>query len=121
MTKVYVIHERLQYNAETKEFEPARDLSPAAEFGEMVPVVGTGRPSSDPNAELSLIQKRLADYTSDDYILPVGDPPFLMMAGAIAARATGGPVRWLRWDRRQCRYFASPLIDFYSDEEPEND
>ena len=120
MSRVFVIHERLQRNNSTGEFEPGRDFSPAAEHGVITPVVGTGRPSHDPKTELALIQDALADYTSDDYLLLVGEPQFLAFAGAIAARASGGFIRWLNWDRRQHRYFASPLINVFSELENQN-
>jgi len=115
MPRVFIIHDQPRRNKVSGEFESWRNFRPAGEFGELVTVIPSIRTSNDPNAELVKIQETLSDYREDDYLLLVGSGEFLAFAGAIAARATGGPIRWLYYDKKNDRYFPSPRIDVYSD------
>jgi hypothetical protein len=114
--KVYIVHEALKRDLSTGDMVPVQDFSSAEEFGELVHVFGQGAPKDYSDA-LSLIQERLSAYTQRDYLIFVGDPALIAMAAAVAVRATGGPVRWLTWERHEKRYRQNPALDFYSDAE----
>lgn len=116
--RVFIVHETLRRNPGTRAMEPVQDFSSAQEYGELVHVFGQAVPQ-DYEQALPIIQDALAGYTQDDYLIFVGDPALIAMAAAMAVRATGGPVRWLTWDKRIKRYSPNPPIDFYSDSEKE--
>lgn len=116
--KVYIVHETLKRDFRTGEMVPAQDFSSAQQFGELVHVFGQATAPIDYQEALSLIQDCLSAYTIKDYLIFVGDPALIAMAATVAVRATGGPIRWLTWDRRD-GYHENPPLDFYSDaEEP---
>lgn len=80
------------------------NLTPAAEYGELVVLIpaGTSLISSVPTVRT--IREKLADFNDADYLLPVGDPSAMMIAGAIAASVNHGRMKVLRWDRQEGRY-----------------
>lgn len=50
------------------------------------------------------LNEQLRDFTSDDFLLPLGDPAIMAAAAAIAARNTNGTLNVLKWDRRAGTY-----------------
>ena len=80
------------------------NLTPAAEYGEINVLVPAGMTLFSTVPAVRLIREKLRGFTDDDYLLPVGDPSIMMIAGAIAAEHNGGRLKVLRWDRDQRRY-----------------
>lgn len=50
------------------------------------------------------LNEQLRDFTSDDFLLPLGDPAIMAAAAGIAARNTNGVLNVLKWDRRAGMY-----------------
>jgi hypothetical protein len=58
------------------------------------------------------LRRLLKDYTSNDYLLLLGDPAVIGLACAIASDINNGRFNLLKWDRREKVYY--PLeIDLY--------
>lgn len=105
--RVFVIHEPLRRDRVTGEMYPMHDLTPAAEFGDIrVVLPSANRPPLDPEASLPTLREAMADFSSDDYLVMVGDMNLVCWAAALAARSTDGAIRLLRWDGRGERYVA---------------
>ena len=51
------------------------------------------------------LQKQLKDFNDDDYLLLIGDPAIIAVAGAIAAEHNNGRFKVLKWDRNETRYY----------------
>ena len=92
MSRVFVVHEPLN-----KEMEPTKDLRPAEVYGELTHCVPSGPTPHDLNSLLPSLRKTLADFTADDFILPIGHPILIGWVTAIAANNTGGKVSLLYW------------------------
>jgi len=110
--RVFIIHEPLRRDPESGNMIPTHDLTPAAHFGELTFVVPSGdRPSYDPEGSLRYIRPAMADYMPEDFIVAVGDMALVSWAVALAARATDGYVRILRWDGRPSgqKYYATSV------------
>lgn len=83
---------------------PTINISPAEAFGEcivMLPPQAAFMSSRQITQELN---KKLADFTHEDCLLPVGDPLIMAAASAIAARRANGRLNILRWDRQTSSY-----------------
>lgn len=95
---VFVVQEILKRESNGMA-RPKHDLTPAAKYGNLVFLLPpeAGRFSSGLYAER--MSKLLANYSDKDYILPIGDPAAMMIAGAIAAHKNKGSVNVLSWDR----------------------
>ena len=94
MAKVYVVMET-QY-----------DIVDAVSYGEIVkpavlPRTIYGYTSSN---LVDIARVELAGYTSDDFILLIGDPVAIGIVVSIAADITGGAVNVLRWSPKEQRY-----------------
>ena len=60
---------------------------------------------ADTDKEISDIEKELKDFCDEDYLLLIGDPAIIAIAGAIASEMNRGKFKVLRWDRNESRYY----------------
>lgn len=104
MPKVYAPQIPSRFDAATKLWIPQYDLSPAEKFGELVVLLPPDAQRIDINACKVAMEERMASYSEDDFLLSIGYPWMLTMAGAIACRETGGLIRQLIWDKRAKDY-----------------
>ena len=83
------------------------DLSSAEEkYGEVKTLVPHGQSLVSTVPVVRQLNEQLRNFTSDDYLLPLGDPSIMAAAAAIAARNTNGRLKVLKWDRRQGQYLS---------------
>lgn len=91
-------------------FMPKYDLSPAAEHGRLVFILGPGNIFKHRIGQaLTQISSVLASFTEHDSILAVGDPVAIAAAVMVATQRTGGRVNLLKWDRLTDRYESFPI------------
>lgn len=84
---------------------PRLDTTDALRFGEIRIVVDRlGEPSVAPRSLKHDVQRKLADFGPDDYLLPIGSPAVIAIVGAVAQRRANGTVNMLLWDRQNRRY-----------------
>lgn len=110
MSRVFIPHEVLQRNPESGNFERKMDLSTAAQYGELTYLLEPGRPPNDPALYLPTLRAGLATFTPDDLLLPIGHPAVVAYCSALAARASGGHLRLLVWNRRLGQYIVTPDV-----------
>ena len=55
------------------------------------------------------LREKLAGFSDDDYLVPIGDPAIMAAAAAIAASFNHGRVRLLKWDRERRIYWPVQL------------
>lgn len=101
MSRVFVPQEPTRLG-EGGRLERTIDISPAGEFGRLVFAMPPGAPPTDPDASLPFLAKVFADFTEQDYLLPVGPPQLIAWSAIYAARASGGRLSLLVW--RKGRY-----------------
>lgn len=106
--KVYVVQEVFR-KTDSGAMVPAFDLTPAAEFGELVPLLPSGWQGLDLTPAITMLQDKLKDFTVQDYILPIGNPNLMIAAGMVAAMQTGGFVKVLQWDRMRGAYIPTTI------------
>jgi folate-dependent tRNA-U54 methylase TrmFO/GidA len=51
------------------------------------------------------LRKELSTFCDDDYLLLIGDPAIIAIAGAVASEMNRGKFKVLRWDRNEARYY----------------
>ena len=88
--------------------KPTINLKPAEVFGDIVHILGQGKPPPDPMESVARIEVVLKDYTNNDLIVLVGEMDLIAIATAFAMQATGGKVNFLKWDRIHKNYFLYP-------------
>lgn len=110
MATVYQIQHTGRRDKGTGAFVP-HDVTPAMAYGEVVTLLpgDGGDPALAPAPMINHLEHKLRNFTSEDYLLPMGSPAALVAAGIIARRNAAGPVSVLIWDRHQRGYYVSTL------------
>jgi len=98
--RAFVVNEPLRADG-----TPLVSLRPAEFFGDVVCILEAGKPPPDPMESAQAIEDALQGYTSQDFIVLVGEMDLIAIATAFAMRATGGHVNFLKWDRTHRAYF----------------
>ena len=97
-SKVYVLIDQKQRDRLTGEMVSKFDFSSAERYGELIFLLASNASPRDPDANGELANG-LAEITDDDYILPVGSPVLILLAGAYAALADVTRLNILEWER----------------------
>jgi hypothetical protein len=98
--RVFVVHEATKI-ASDGSIVGAKDLRRAARYGRLVHVVPRGpRFDRTVGETIAIIEEVLDDIRPEDYLLLIGDPDWICIAGAVAAWNLGGHLRVLRWDNK---------------------
>lgn len=110
MPKVYVVQVGMQRRDTMTGDKIPFDLSPAEEFGQLVPILGPRATPYNAEAVIAEMKSQMRDFTENDYLLLVGNPCLIGWAVAIAA-SKSNTVQLLQWSGRERRYLRirSPL------------
>jgi len=109
MSKVFILQEVMRRDKVTGRTTPAHDFAPAAVYGEIVFVIDAqSRPSIIGRTLANQLKDVLKDFTEGDYLLPVGDPSMILVAGAILGKMHK-TFNVLQWERRQRAYIAMEI------------
>jgi hypothetical protein len=108
--KVFVVQEVFRKN--DNGLVPAFDLTPAAAFGEIRTIMPSGWNGIGTSEAEHIMQQKLKDFKQADYLLPLGDPVLIMLAGMVAGMKTAGYVQVLKWDRKTKAYIPV-IIDIF--------
>lgn len=105
MSNVYVVQQPSYYDRGRKEWVPKYDLTAAETFGDLIYLLGPGNIYHERlENTISVLQKRLMDYTDEDHLLAVGDPVAIATAAIIASKNTKGDISLLKYDRITNQY-----------------
>lgn len=105
MSRVFGVQRPTYYDRAKKGWVNKYDLGPAKEFGSLSFMLPPGNIFQKRLDEaIELMEKALADFTKDDYLLMLGDPVAIAIAAMITSRNTGGEVRALKFDRHSGKY-----------------
>lgn len=96
--KVYVLIDQKYKDRVTGEMVSKFDFSSAERYGDLVFLLASNASTRDPETNGDLADG-LANITDDDYILPVGSPVLILLAGAYAAIADVNRLNVLEWER----------------------
>lgn len=88
--------------------DPKKNLLPAAEYGDIVPLMAPGQGIMHTGSTVAAVRhlrSKLKTIKPADYILLVGDPMAIGLVCAIAAEFLNGRLRVLKWDARERQYY----------------
>lgn len=104
MSKVYVVQNpHRQVNGK---LVPTFNLDPAKKHGELVFLLSPSARPFQSEHVVGVLREGLKEYSSDDYLLLIGNPALIGMATAIAAHFNDGSVKLLQWDGVRGEYNA---------------
>lgn len=98
MSKVYIPQVPHHYDRSVKALVPNINIAPAKKWGEIVMMIEPGKHEAIVPL-ITAIREKMAEFNSDDWLVPVGSPTILMALGAIAGKRTNGLIRTLQWDK----------------------
>lgn len=104
MRKVYVLSNQLKV-AQDGRLVPKFNFNSARQYGEIRIVLDAPSNSiDDPNQVVETLHDNLCDFTSDDYLLPIGNPVLIGWATTVATFYSRGEITLLSWDRKNKTY-----------------
>ena len=86
--------------------EMGRNIRSAEKFGDLKIVLPDNRQIVLSSGPLTFkLKHELKDFNDDDYLLLMGDPAIIAVAGAVASDVNGGRFKILKWDRDEKKYY----------------
>lgn len=105
--RVFVVQRPAYFDRVRRGWVNKYDLTPARRFGELVFLLRPGNIYRDKlHGAIQHLTRELADYGPDDHLLAIGDPVAIAATVMAAARATGGRISLLKFDRMAEEYDA---------------
>ena len=86
--------------------EMGRNIRSAEKFGDLKVVLPDNRQIVLSSGPLTFkLKHELKDFYDDDYLLLMGDPAIIAVAGAVVSDVNGGKFKVLKWDRDEKKYY----------------
>ena len=86
--------------------EMGRNVRSAEKFGDLKVVLPDNKQIVLSSGPLTFkLRHELKDFNDNDYLLLMGDPAIIALAGAVASDVNGGKFKVLKWDRDEKRYY----------------
>ena len=86
--------------------EMGKNVRSAEKFGDLKVCLPDNRQMVLSSGPLTFkLKQELKDFNDDDYLLLIGDPAIIAVAGAIASENNNGRFKVLKWDRNEMKYY----------------
>ena len=86
--------------------EMGRNIRSAEKFGDLKVLLPDNRQIVLSSGPLTFkLRQELKDFNDNDYLLLIGDPAIIAVAGAIASENNNGRFKVLKWDRNETKYY----------------
>ena len=104
MSDVYLIHEPVQFDRRQNKMVPLRVSEAVERYGELKVVFpGADRPPRGDRA-LPVLAQAMGRFRPCDYLVLAGDWDIVVWAAVLAAKATAGKIKLLKWNNRAREY-----------------
>ena len=86
--------------------EMGRNIRSAEKFGDLKVVLPDNKQIVLSSGPLTFkLRHELKDFNDKDYLLLMGDPAIIAVAGAVVSDVNGGRFKVLKWDRDEKKYY----------------
>ena len=86
--------------------EMGRNIRSAEKFGDLKVVLPDNKQIVLSSGPLTFkLKHELKDFNDKDYLLLMGDPAIIAVAGAVVSDVNGGRFKVLKWDRDEKKYY----------------
>ena len=86
--------------------EMGRNIRSAEKFGDLKVVLPDNKQIVLSSGPLTFkLKHALKDFNNNDYLLLMGDPAIIAVAGAVVSDVNGGKFKVLKWDRDEKKYY----------------
>ncbi len=107
--KVYVVQEAR-----------GRNLIPATMYGTIDILLPPGNVAFSSSPTIRRLRDKLRNFSDNDYLLLMGDPAAIAMAGAVASDANRGKLKLLKWDKQEMAYYVVEVSLYKGELDDEN-
>lgn len=83
-----------------------KNILSASKFGKLEVLLPAGQIVLSPGPSIFKLKQKLKNYSSDDYLLLIGDPIAIALSAMVAATFNNGRVNFLKWDKQSQNYIA---------------
>lgn len=105
--RVYVVQETKITNRNGEQV--TRNLVPALEYGSVETLLAPDAHVLNAQPVVEQIKARLTRFDDEDFLIAMGDPVAIMIAGAVAAIANRGRFTVLKWEKTPGKYYPIPV------------
>lgn len=116
----YIVQEPVRRDTSSGELVPLMNFKRVLEYGEPVVCLPPGVLLLSPAPTTRKLRESLKNFTEDDYLVAVGDPTAIAVAGAICAEVNQGRLKMLKWDKPTKRYM-TVQIDLHPERTTRNE
>lgn len=110
MNVVYAVQESFVINKTNGNLESKHDLRPAEVYGKIEHILSYNLSPMSMAPVVNEVKRKMKKYNSRaDYILCVGNPNFIGIVCAVAAKLGDGYYKTLTWDRRNKKYIVQEI------------
>ena len=86
--------------------EMGRNIRSAEKFGDLKVLLPDNRQIVLSSGPLTFkLRQQLKDFNDNAYLILIGDPAIIAIAGAVVSDVNGGRFKILKWDRDEKRYY----------------
>ena len=86
--------------------EMGRNIRSAEKFGDLKVLLPDNKQIVLSSGPLTFkLKHALKDFNDNDYLLLMGDPAIIAVAGAVVSDINGGYFKVLKWDRDEKKYY----------------
>ena len=83
-----------------------RDITDATSFGDIEILISAGEQASySTQPTIRKLERKLRNFSDNDYLILAGDPAIIALAACIASRNNRCKFKMLKWDRQEEKYF----------------
>lgn len=91
-----------------------RNISTAHQYGQVEFILPPGNIFQDPWPTIQRINKKLADFSKEDFLMLMGDPVAIGLSMHVALMKCGGKMKVLKWDK-QSESYNVVIIDMFEE------
>lgn len=102
---VYIVQRQMKFSHEEGSMKPRFEtIEKAREYGEIKELLPSNSHPYKPEVILEKLSKIIPNMTSDDWVVPVGNPTLVGLAVSMIADHFDGKIKMLHWSNRDEKY-----------------
>ena len=116
---VYIVQNQMRRAPGNSELVPRYDFTAAERYGPLKFLLGPSAGPFNPDSIITELHEKLSEFSSEDFLVLVGNPCLIAWACSIAADYNEGDLQLLQWGRG--KYQVIKVRDLFKMDRPVED